>query len=508
MGGNIVGRHPVSLVANEGVFRGLAKQNMLFHQCMEELCDNAIAAAKSGIKPLIDIFLNEIENEPYYISVWVCDNGQGMTIAGLQDALQLGKEPTSSCRLNEHGFGLKNSLATLSGGNGEWTLWTRTQSEGNLRVKGPFLPQMTIEDGVAFPNESFLSSDYSTIINVRVKLSFLQTVQGRGAPTSNLATLRTWLIEHLGVAYRGYLELDPVTQDTSARIAVSIGNDRKVVPAVPVPLGNAQTKHISVFINGEEIGITYKYGTLDEVWRDKLLYGKEKAKYYYQKNIPTQGIDIRLGKRVIATRQFETIWKTTDGKSQLDRHNNYNDFVGEVLIPELDRGILTTVNNKTDFNLDDPNWSAIFEELNKERPPQKVREKSEARLKADWMNMLKATNPDDTITDEYAVWPVAAKIDVFRKSKVDNSIIIYELKVGNGAPIHLYQLKMYWDGLLLKGEQPKEAILLVEDYTTALEEMANEMNKLTPPELDKKPSLPYNFRIERHRDKGLDKVIN
>ena len=56
---------------------------------------------------------------------------------------------------------------------------------------------------------------------------------------------------------------------------------------------------------------------------------------------------MRLGKRVIATRVFDVIWKTDDGLSQLTRHNNYNDFVGEVLIPELPRGVLTTVNNKS-----------------------------------------------------------------------------------------------------------------------------------------------------------------
>lgn len=504
-----MGEYKVDLVANEGVFRGLAKQNMLFHQCIEELCDNAIAAANPDTKPNIDIFLNEINNEPNYVSVWICDNGHGMSIQDLMDALQLGKEPTSNCRLNEHGFGLKNSLATLSGGNGEWTLWTRTKGGSNLRVKGPFSQTMTIEDGITFPSEPFLSSDYSTVINGKVKLSFLQTVQGRGAPTSNLSTLRMWLIEHLGVAYRGYLELDPATQDTSARIAISIGNDRKAVPAVRVPLANAITKYISVVLSdGRTVEIIYQYGALDEVKRDKLLYGQEKAKYYYQKNIPTQGIDIRLGKRVIATRQFETIWKTAGGKSQLDRHNQYNDFVGEVIIPELPRGVLTTVNNKTDFNLDDPNWSIIFEAINEIRPPKKIGEQTEADIKKTWMNMLRATNPEDNVTDEYSVWPAGARIDVFRKSKADNSITIYELKVGSGTPIHLYQLKMYWDGLLLAGQQPKEAVLLVEDFSTALEEMANQMNTLTPPELNGAPSLSYNFKIEKHRDKGLGKIQN
>jgi hypothetical protein len=59
---------------------------------------------------------------------------------------------------------------------------------------------------------------------------------------------------------------------------------------------------------------------------------------------------------------------------------------------------------------------------------------------------------------------------------------------------------MYWDGLVLdKKEYPSEAILLVEEFSTNLEEMANMMNKLPTPSQSK----PYNFKIEKLRDKGL-----
>lgn len=49
--------HMVTLVADEGVFRGLAKQNLLFHQCLCELIDNSIAAQVDGKKFRIDIIL-------------------------------------------------------------------------------------------------------------------------------------------------------------------------------------------------------------------------------------------------------------------------------------------------------------------------------------------------------------------------------------------------------------------------------------------------------------------
>lgn len=119
--------------------------------------------------------------------------------------------------------------------------------------------------------------------------------------------------------------------------------------------------------------------------------------------------------------------------------------------------------------------------------------------------MIEATNPNDTVTDEHHVWPTGTRIDIFR-STTNGEVYIYEMKVGSGSPIDLYQLKMYWDGLLLSGTQPSEGILLVEEFSSTLEEMANQiMEHLSPPSLrgSSKPSDPYNFKIEKHINKGL-----
>lgn len=335
-------------------------------------------------------------------------------------------------------------------------------------------------------------------------MSFVQTVQGRGAPTSNIDILKDWLIEHLGVAYRGYLLLDPYIMDNYAKISITTGENRTLIPAITVPMASQETRYIELPINSQSYKLVYTYGTLDEEKRNYLVIGK-KAKYYYQKNQKTQGIDIRLGKRVIATHQLETIWKVKDGSSQLMRHNNFNDFVGELIIPEVPRGFLTTINNKTDFNLDDIGWKTIFGLINDIRPPEKQREKSEAVLRKKWMKKLTDVNSNDVVTDEYGVWPTKTSIDVLR-TQPDGSITIYEIKIGTGTPINLYQLKMYWDGLVINGKQPKEAILLVEDYRSNLKEMADMMNSsLNPPDFSSNQmSSKYNFVIKKHSEVGLD----
>ena len=40
------------------------------------------------------------------------------------------------------------------------------------------------------------------------------------------------------------------------------------------------------------------------------------------------------------------------------------------------------------------------------------------------------------------------------KNAATGEITIYEMKAGQVQPIFIYQLRMYWDGLALAGEQP------------------------------------------------------
>ena len=78
------------------------------------------------------------------------------------------------------------------------------------------------------------------------------------------------------------------------------------------------------------------------------------------------------------------------------------------------------------------------------------------------------------------------------------------MKVGKGEPLHLYQLKMYWDGMVMAGMQPTEATLIVKEYRSALGQMAQLMNTMNPPDFpDGTPSAPYNFVLARHTEKNL-----
>lgn len=501
----------VMLTVNEGVFKGLAKQNLLFHQCIIELADNAIAAKKPEDSFHIDIQFIQSAEDPNIIDLYIGDKGKGMDISVLSNALQLGQSATVDNRLNEHGFGLKNSLATLTGGTRPFTIWTQNNEDALHTVEGPFRHQMQIVTTMdLMPEIPFLGNGYRTIIFAKVNREYFKTVQGRGARTDNLTPLRLWLIEHLGVTYRGYLEINQETGLPFGNIFVSIGADKKRVPAINVPLASAESKRFNIELNGTEYELLYRYGTLDKQTTRTMLFN-DKLKYYYQGNQATQGIDIRLGKRTIATRQLENIWRKQSNDFELldepiARHNSYNDFVGELIIPDLPRGILSTVNNKTDFNLDDPDWVKIFNKLNEYRPIKNGRETTEKELVAKLADRLKSLSPNDTVSTETSVWYNGTQIDLFHK-KETGEITIYEAKIGRGAPIDIYQLKMYWDGLLNEGVQPDIGILLVESSDSNLDRMVNDINNQISPMAARNTSIvkPYNLQIKTHHDLGLDR---
>ena len=498
------GRHEIHINITRKAFDGLARQGMLFQQGVHELCDNALAAALPGEKARICVALAPADDKNF-LHLAVADWGRGMGLDTLANALQLGSLPTGNDRLNEHGYGLNNALACLSGGSSDWSVYTRNGPGKYLQVNGPF--DLTM--GVALADAPDLPAgldlqwpEPSTVIRIRVPMTIARTLQRQGnRRLSDLVTLRSWLVEHLGVAYRGYLELDSQTQEPGAKIAVTVAGSSLFVPPVPVPMMMARAEHLQVELGGQIVTMTYVHGVLDRTRRDQLVLG-EKSRYYYQGSQPTQGIDIRLGKRVIATALLGEVWHREDG-SPLCRHNSYNDFVGELVLPELPRGVLVTLNNKTGIDRNDPDWVKVFEALAAYPPVKNAQSAGEKELRLRWMRMLKATNPEDDVTGEVTVWPTGTRIDVIDQTK-SGKCDIYELKAGKGEPQDLYQLRMYWDGLVLSGVQPTRGVLLAAGFAEHMAAMVPLLNALPAPLFpDGTPSAPYNFSLATHAEKQL-----
>lgn len=486
-------------------FSGLQKQGMTFPQAVFELVDNALAAAKPDEKARVVVALApDVSKESFWLAV--ADWGEGMGLQQLDHALQIGCSPTGSNRLHEHGFGLKNAIAAMVG-DGDFALFTHQAPGDYLTVVSPYCCQMPVYAVPALELPCGLNlkwPDPSTVVLLRIPMRYTASLQRNGKlAMSDLVTIRSWIVEHLGVTYRGYLEIDPATVEPSAKIVVTIDRNEIFIPPMPVPMMMTKTETFDVELNGQVVPIQYTHGLLDENLRDHMVLNK-KAKFYYRGNQPTQGIDIRLGKRVIASAQLPEIWHQESGKPE-PRHNHYNAFVGELLIPELPRGVLSTLWNKTDINYADEDWGTIFNAL-QEYPPEKHEQSlCEEKVKKQWAEMLEATCPGDRISREFNVWCSGTRIDVLHEG--NGKCVVYEVKIRKAEPLDLYQLRMYWDGLVVSGLQPTEGILIASSCSANLQKMLDQLNQMSPPLFpDGSPSGAYNFSLASLKEKCLDKI--
>jgi hypothetical protein len=482
------------LVVDQGLFKGLAKSNLKFHQCICELIDNSIAAC-NGKKFDITVILSTNLKDKSLIDVYIVDKSGGMDKETLKKAINIGNSATTTHRLNEHGFGLKNALAVLTyGGEYNWNIWTKAKNAPIvLHIKSPFQQKMSIDEVENFPELPYEQTNdkISTIIHAEVKKELLKSMQYVGRKSEQLEDQVEYLYEHLGVSYRGFLDdkkggdIKIIAENQSEEDGFS----EQTVRSIKIPFKHEDgEKKLKLKIRDKEIEFKVKYGTLKEE--------NESHKIYYRGYNTQKGLDIQIGNRVIATGIFNEIW--TDIAAE-DKNDGYNTFVGEVIIPEQIRGSFSTINNKTSINEEDDDWKKLFKTIGEKINP--IRSKnwrpSEEYIRKKLIEGLKST-PSKPIVDSRKVWGTGVEIDVYYEYK--DEIFIYEIKIGKAAPLHLYQLKMYWDGLVIQGKQPTKAILMIEEIGKNIETMIDEMNtKLKDPSGNN-----YNFVFEKYDKKKYE----
>ena len=247
--------YPITVSVLPHAFAGLARQDLKFHQALCELVDNALAAARPGEKAQVQILLAEHPSDPQRLRMLVADWGSGMDLDGLHNCLQLGSHPLSAHRMHEHGFGIINALSSLSGNSAPWMLATRADPACPYYVvRGPFDAHMTAEEtpdlGQIMGNMVLALPAPATVIMVETSLAYVRTAT-KGARTLNAAVLRRWLLEHLGVAYRGFLEPNAATREPSAKIMLTVAGSTVLVPPVPVPMCTKEKTVLEVLLGGQ-----------------------------------------------------------------------------------------------------------------------------------------------------------------------------------------------------------------------------------------------------------------
>ena len=212
---------------------------------------------------------------------------------------------------------------------------------------------------------------------------------------------------------------------------------------------------------------------------------------YYQGNTATQGIDISVKGRVVKTGQLPEIWL------EVARDNHYNYFVGELLLDEK----FKTVNNKIALDPHSPFWQVLVAQLNKaERfsPTKQARVYTEKNIKEKLKTILKGAVSGSTVHLDRPVWSGSGvKIDIYHQKPA--GIEIYEVKPDTAGPIDVYQLLMYWDGVVVdENKSPGLARLVAKEAPASVQNMIDKLNGRKDA-LDK----PYKFEFKKIDEFGI-----
>jgi hypothetical protein len=173
--------------------------------------------------------------------------------------------------------------------------------------------------------------------------------------------------------------------------------------------------------------------------------------------------------RVLKTGVFKEIWPEHAGDV------SFNNFIGEL---HLDAGFATT-NNKTDLDPHSEVWPVVVEKLREHFEPEKVTKKqSEESLRKKVIQQVSNLHKlsGENRPGHKSVWDGSAQIDVYYIAAGEPYCM--ELKIETAQVGDVYQLLMYWDGLVEEGKYPKEGILVADKIPAAVEKAIKHINKL------------------------------
>lgn len=334
------------------------------------MLDNALSARRelpfgNGLEPItIEVTIEEREDGTYQIQV--ADHGTGMSLDDITNRIfNPGGQGSHKGDLNEHGFGLKNALALLTGGNStNFTLLTRSQDaqlDGDhfYGVSGPLSTEMEVRDDATRAEWSeglhhLANAETGTKISVIVQARYFRTIYRVGGAGFDL--LVRGLGEQTGVMHRYY-----VTAGNHIRVAYRRTGQEWIYHAVqpiPVPIeGEARTKTKTIHVGGVAHNFTHTHGVSDYNVKDPEAEQERGWPYplriYYQGSNSRRGVDIVVRDRVIKSGVFEEIWP------EIGKTVDFNKFVGEVKVGADFR----TTNNKTGLDPHGENWEELLKEL-------------------------------------------------------------------------------------------------------------------------------------------------
>ena len=182
------------------------------------------------------------------------------------------------------------------------------------------------------------------------------------------------------------------------------------------------------------------------------------------------------------------------------RHNAYNTFLAQIdLCSEDPKALPATRTAKNGFRTEMRKALTLFKWV-RANVPLPARISKEHLLRSRLAELKRAEEGVTYVEEEKRVFTreeigVPADLFVSRGEKVT----LYECKVKNSSCLHVYQLRMYWDGCIRDGIHVEEAVLIAQSHPAEVVRMIRFLNRLTGED-----GRPYNFRTALWAEEGVE----
>lgn len=342
-----------------------------------------------------------------------------------------------------------------------------------------------------------------TIVRFTCKKEMYKTIaKGIKGGMSSFWKIADVLCEDIGFVYAGVIEGNKasITLDM-----IDKNGDRKNRPVGAVkpdwedyiiPGSGSQEVDLG---NGKVI-IEYQFGKMNTK-SERIEFDNTTTRKYYKKSLSTSGVEIRINGRVLCYNLFTEIWGG-------EKHNSYNYLLIIVNLKTNNKDALPkTRTSKNGLREGDEKLEKLYEwirgNLNKPKKDLNL-SNHEKDLFEELCDRTKQYDPDPNkiVKTEMDVFVSSGnsndkvRLDMYYKNSY--GITIYEGKKEITTSKDVYQLRMYWDGLVYDGITPTKGVLLATTHPDSVKGLISIVNDMR----DAKGNN-YNFEAKTWNDVGI-----
>ncbi len=478
--------------ANE-VWKGIGGHFDFLSQIIHEFVDNSISnfIGNNSITKNIVISFSEIKAGG---NVRVIIEDQGSGIKDLNTAFCLGNTEGGESPLNEHGFGMKHALASANPGNDNWAVYTRNSDDfnnGNFKKISSSYKLLDYEAELLSISEEVWPGQFNgsgTLVRFECTREMFKTLR-KGIPGVTPASIDPYIpyfIEDLGFVYSNLIK--------TGRVVISIISPDKthfvsaVEPDWKAYIGPKSGKE-DIDLGKGNVAVDFEFGSINESDNYK----------YYKKNQSSAGVEIRINGRLLSYNIIKDIWN-------IEPHPKYNHLLIKLNIQSNDKNRLpTTRTSKNGIREGDGKLEKIYDWVRRKYPTIdsdddiKDGDHDEISLFEDLASQKRVHLEGATVRTDQGVFT-----NVWEKQRIDlyvcfkDEVKIYEGKKDKTTFKDVYQLRMYWDGCIIDGITPNEAIIISAHHPDSVKKLIPIINEMIDA-----AGNNYNFKIKTWKDEGV-----